>query len=162
MPTWVSIGFPVCVGLTVAGLIASWFIWRKSGSRRGARAVAWSLFPLAVYLVGAVHLVGQIGAAVVQFAGGFVFSTRHWAGAALLGVLVLVLLTTGGIPLLGRKNSKDKGALKSKGSTKDIKPSSGKTPVAAVPAKRAKAGKAPADDDDLGDVEEILRRHGIS
>jgi hypothetical protein len=33
--------------------------------------------------------------------------------------------------------------------------------VATTPAKRAKPGKAPAADDDLGDVEEILRRHGI-
>jgi hypothetical protein len=154
MPTWDSIGFPVCVALTVAGLIASWFVWRKSGARRGTRAVAWSLLPLAIYLVGAVRLVGRIGAAVVRFAGGFVFSPKSWAGVALLAAAALILLSTGGIPLLGRR--------KGRSSKQELEPAAGaRTPVATTPAKRAKPGKAPAADDDLGDVEEILRRHGI-
>ena len=69
MNTWNSIAwFPLCVGLTGVGLVLSWFAWRRKGARRGIQAVAWSLLPLALYLTGAIELVGKIGSAVVQFA----------------------------------------------------------------------------------------------
>jgi len=157
MPTWESIPWLlVCTALTAAGLVASWFVWRRSGPRRAARAVAWSLLPLAIYLVGAVLLVGRIGAAVVRFAGSFVFSPKSWAGVALLAVTALILLSTGGIPLLGRRKGSGK---------KELEPTAarGGAQVPTAPAERAKPGEAAqrAADDDFGDVEEILRRRGI-
>jgi len=54
-------------------LVLSWLTWRRRGVRRGIRAAAWSLLPLALYLTGSILLVGRIGSAVVNFAQSFVF-----------------------------------------------------------------------------------------
>ena len=172
MSTWNSIAwFPLCVGLTGVGLVLSWFTWRRKGARRGIQAVAWSLLPLALYLTGAIELVGKIGSAVVQFASSFVFSPKTWAGVALFILIALIFLAFGGIPLLsGKKRRARKKELKEQGAA-------GKPPAAAAPggrevaqvgaakpAKQAKSAKGGADDD-LGlddDVAEILRRRGIT
>jgi hypothetical protein len=172
MNTWNSIAwFPLCVGLTGVGLVLSWFTWRRRGVRRGIRAVAWSLLPLALYLTGAIELVGRIGSAIVQFASSFVFSPKTWAGVILFGLVALIFVAFGGIPLLsGKKRRAKKKELKqqAKADGPPAAPGSGSREIAPVgaakPAKAAKPGKgAPADDDGLdADVAEILRRHGIN
>jgi len=172
MNTWNSIAwFPLCVGLTGVGLVLSWFAWRRKGARRGIQAVAWSLLPLALYLTGAIELVGKIGSAVVQFASAFVFSPKTWAGVALFGLIALIFLVFGGIPLLsGKKRRAKKKELKQQsaaGGTAAAAAPGGREVAqvgAAKPAKQAKSAKGGADDD-LGlddDVAEILRRRGIT
>jgi hypothetical protein len=172
MNTWNSISwFPLCVGLTGVGLVLSWFTWRRRGARRGIRAVAWSLLPLALYLTGAIELVGRIGSAIVQFASSFVFSPKTWAGVILFGLVALIFVAFGGIPLLsGKKRRAKKKELKqqAKAGGPPAASSSGSREVAQVgaakPARPAKPGKgAPSDDDGLdADVAEILRRRGIN
>jgi len=171
MSTWNSIAwFPLCVGLTGVGLVLSWFAWRRKGARRGIQAVAWSLLPLALYLTGAIELVGKIGSAVVQFASAFVFSPKTWAGVALFGLIALIFLVFGGIPLLsGKKRRAKKKELKQQsaaGGTAAAAAPGGREVAqvgAAKPAKAAKRGKGAAPDDGLDDdVAEILRRRGIS
>ncbi len=173
MNTWNSIAwFPLCVGLTGVGLVLSWFTWRRRGLRRGIRAVAWSLLPLALYLTGAILLVGRIGSAVVQFASSFVFSPKTWAGVILLCLSAVIFLTSGGVPRLRRRKRGDKGDGKSE---KEVGQKSGAAPVTtagnravaqvgAAPkqAKPAKQGKGGEDDALDPEVAAILRRHGIS
>ena len=49
MNTWNNIAwFPICIGLTAAGLVLSWLTFRRRGLRRGIRGGAWSLLPLAL------------------------------------------------------------------------------------------------------------------
>jgi hypothetical protein len=154
MTVWDQIAWaPICIALTAAGLVASWLIWRSKGPQRGIRAGAWSLLPLAAYLTGAIKLIGRIGSAVVQFAAGFAFSPKSWAGVILFGGSALLFLATGGLPLLRWRKSRGKG----KKGTADT----GRAPVPAVAGKASRA-EAAVPDDDLGDVEEILRRRGIS
>jgi hypothetical protein len=176
--TWNSIAwFPVCIGLAGAGLVLSWFTWRRRGLRRGIRVGAWSLVPLALYLTGSILLVGRIGSAVVNFAQSFVFSPKTWSGVVLLGVTVVTLLVTGGIPLLtSRRRRARKKELKqaSQGAQQAttgsaVAVSAGRGDRAAVEATTAapakvpsKRGKGGSDDDGLdSDVAEILRRRGI-
>ena len=176
MNTWNSIAwFPLCAGLTGVGLVLSWFTWRRRGLRRGIRAVAWSLLPMALYLTGSILLVGRIGSAVVQFASSFVFSPKTWAGVILLCLSAAIFLTSGGVPRLRRKKRGGKGDEKSE---KEVgrNPGSpavttagnravaqvGAAPKQAKPAKQGKQGKG-GDDDSLDpEVAAILRRHGIS
>lgn len=182
MNTWNSIAwFPVCVGLTAAGLVLSWFTWRRRGVRPAIRVGAWSLVPLALYLTGSILLVGRIGSAIVQFAQSFVFSPKTWSGVVLLGLAVLILLVTGGIPLLtsGRRRARKKelkqgtqgqGANAGKAATSAgsaVAVTAGRedqvtaAKAGAAVAKPARRGKG-ADDDGLDpDVAEILRRRGI-
>ncbi len=163
--------FPFCAGLTAAGLVLSWLVWRKGGARRGTRAAGWAVLPLAVWLVGAVSLVGRLGSAVVRFAAGFVFSPTRWAGIGLLAVAVLILLSTGGLPALRPRKARDKRKLdRSAARTDSIAPDSTAPDSTALPVGTGRAGKpsrfrkggtAAAADDELGDVADILRRHGI-
>ena len=154
MGTWLNIAtFPVCLTVTIVGLILSFIAWRKKGLRSGLRGAAWSLLPLAMWLTGAVRLVGHIGSAVVQFASAFVFSPKAWLGVILACLAVLLFLISGGIPLFSgtRKRNKKRRERARAGQQPE--------PAAVEPARR-QAPAAPADDD-LGDVEEILRRRGI-
>ena len=172
MNTWNSIAwFPLCAGLSGVGLILSWFTWRRRGLRRGIRAVAWSLLPMALYLTGSILLVGRIGSAVVQFASSFVFSPKTWAGVVLLCLSALIFLTSGGIPRLrrrkrgGKGNKSDSEVGQKAGSpavtTADNRAVAqvGAAPKQAKPAKQGNGG----DEDGLDpEVAAILRRHGIS
>jgi hypothetical protein len=155
MSIWLSIGGAVCVAVTVVGLVLSWLTWRKNGAARGIRAVAWSLLPLAAYLTGAVQLLGRIVNAVVLFAGSFVFSPKSWAGVIVVGVSAVLFLASGGLPLLNWRKKRERRKQAARAARAD----------GAQPAVTAAKPKAPvpsgSGDDDLRDVQEILRRRGI-
>jgi len=142
---------PLCGGLTLLGLIASWVVWRRRGAAAGLRWAAVSLLPLAAYLTHAVKMLWQIGSAIGSFATSFIFSPQVWSGVALTG-LAIVLFVVSGTMRRGRGRKAATGA-DGAGSV----PAGAPTGKALKPAK----SKAPAADDDLGDVADILRRHNI-
>ena len=149
-----SFAGPVCLAVTVVGIVLSVLVWRKRGARSGIRGIAWSLLPLAVYLVHALALVGRIVSAIVQFAASFVFSPETYLGVILVAAAVVLFLVSGGIPLLRlRKRRASRGQSDRGGPAGDGQ--------AKVPAVRKRA-EVTADDDDLSDVRDILKRHGIS
>ena len=143
---------PLCGGLTLLGLIISWVVWRRRGAAAGLRWAAVSLLPLAAYLTHAVKMLWQIGSAIGSFATSFIFSPQVWAGVALTGLAIVLFVVSG--TLRGRTR---KSGTEAEGA--------GSRPAAGAPAgkalKPAKKAKAPAVDDDLGDVADILRRHNI-
>jgi len=164
---------PLCAGLTGLGLVLSYFVMRRRGLGTGLRWAALSLLPLAAYLTGAIEMFWKMGVAVGDFARGFVFSPRVWAGIALAGVAVVLFMASG--PMRRRvKQGQDKRATgSSSGATRTLpaggqlatRPDPASTAGATVPAKapgKARKGKQADDDDDLGDIEDILRRHGIT
>jgi len=142
---------PLCGGLTLLGLIISWVVWRRRGAAAGLRWVAISLLPLAAYLTHAVKMLWQIGSAIGSFATSFIFSPQVWSGVALTG-LAIVLFVVSGTMRRGRGRKSAAGADGPAG-----------VPAAAPAGKALKPAKskAPAADDDLGDVADILRRHNI-
>jgi len=144
---------PVFILITLAGLALSVIAWRKKGARSGIRGVAWSLLPIAAWLTHALRLIGHLVSSIVQFAGGFVFSPTAWLGVILVGVSGLLFLVSGGIPLV-RWRKRHKGH-------EGDQPGGGKAAVAA-PKARSKAVTPADQDDDLSDVRDILKKHGIS
>jgi hypothetical protein len=148
---------PVFILVTLVGLVLSAIAWRKKGARSGIRGAAWSLLPMAAWLTSALGLIGRMVSAIVQFAGSFAFSPKTWLGVILVGVSALLFLVSGGIPLTGwRKHRKDK---------KDGRPgeqSSASAPAKSLERSRGKAAAPADDDDDLSDVRDILKKHGIS
>jgi len=145
---------PVCLVVTIAGIALSVLVWRRRGARSGIRGIAWSLLPLVAYLTHALGLVGRMVSAIVQFAASFVFSPETYLGVILLAVMVVIFLASGGLPSArrrGRRSERDKAGRNGSGSG---------TGKAQVPAVRSRA-EAPADDD-LSDVRDILKRHGIN
>jgi hypothetical protein len=164
MHVWSDIGGAVCVALTVIGLVLSWRTWRKNGATRGMRAVAWSLLPLAAYLTHTVMLLGRVVNAFVLFAGSFVFSPKAWAGVVVAGLAGALFLVSGGLPLMNWRKTRERRKAAAAAKADGTQPA-----MAAVGSGSASNGKGvskapvPRDsaDDDLGDVQEILRRRGI-
>ena len=154
MSTYSSIQWlPLAGGLTLLGLIASWLAWRRRGLAAGLRGVAWSLLPIAAYLTGAIKMLWQMGVAISSFASSFIFSPRVWSGVIVAGASAALFFVSAGLRRRGRAK---KAAAEGPGRP-GIQPPGAPASKALKPAK----SKAPAADDDLGDVADILRRHNI-
>jgi hypothetical protein len=137
---------PLCAGLTILGLVLTASVARRRGWRAVTRGAAWSLLPLAAYLTGSIEMFWKIGTAIGSFAAGFAFSPEKWAGIGVAGLAAGLFLTGGGrarrkAARMGRTAESVLHAAKS-----------------AVPAKSAKPEAA---DDDMKDIEEILRKRGL-
>jgi hypothetical protein len=148
---------PFCAGLTLLGLIGSWAAFRRRGVTAGVRGVAWSLLPVSLYLTGLLELLWDVAKAAVDFAGDLVFSPKVWAGAALLGVSIVLLVLTGVVRSRG-VGTKEKKPAEPPAELTATGPEPAKAPKPA--AKPAKAKKA--DDGEFDEIEEILKRHGIN
>jgi hypothetical protein len=155
MSTYSSIQWlPLAGGLTLLGLIASWLAWRRRGVAAGLRGVAWSLLPIAAYLTGAIKMLWQMGVAISSFASSFIFSPRVWGGVIVAGASAALFVVSAGLRRGRARKAKPVG---------DSGTAGGAAPAGSAPGKALKPAKskAPAADDDLGDVADILRRHNI-
>ncbi|WP_405148044.1 cellulose synthase [Sphaerisporangium sp. NBC_01403] len=154
--------FPLCAGLTAVGLVLGFLAFRRRGAAAGLRVAAWSLIPIAAYLTGALPAAWKVGTAVVGFFTGLVFSPTVWAGVAVAGLSAVLFLVSG--VLRRRRGGAAEGA--PEGRTPKQTPKQA-APGAAAPTKPNRRPlpqkpAAPAADDDLADIEEILKRRGIS
>ncbi|MQA84995.1 MAG: cellulose synthase [Streptosporangiales bacterium] len=138
---------PLCGGLAVVGVLLSWLVWRRRGAAAGLRGVAWSLIPIAAYLTGLIELIWQVVAAGVGWALRLVFSPVVWSGVAVAGLCAVLFLVSG---VLRRRTSPEDRAVPSR--------ESGEAPKQVTQGSRA--GGEPSDD--FAEIEEILRRRGIS
>jgi hypothetical protein len=145
-----SFAGPIFVAVTVVGLVLSGLAWRRKGARSGIRGIAWSLLPAAAWLTHSLGLVGRVVSAVVRFGAGFVFSPEAWLGVILVGISVLFFLVSGGIPLVGSRRRRRRGTESGRGAER---------PPVAGPSGRAAVESG---DDDLADVRDILKKHGIN
>lgn len=154
MPTQMPFeGLLLGAALTVAGLIISWVVWRRKGASAGLRAVAWSLLPLAFGLIGLVELLVSLVGQLVRFFGGLVFDPLAWAGVAVAGCAVVLWIT--GRLLRGRSGTAVSGAEKSK-PTQD-------RPAAPAVGKGTQGPRSTAGvDDEFAEIEELLRKRGIT
>ena len=138
--------------LTGMGLAASWVLWRKRGAASGLRGVALSLLPVAALLTGTWRLVWEIGDAIGSWAVGFVFSPVVWLGVAVAGVSAVMFVV--GSAMRTRGTRADKPAVESK------KRGAQGNPALTSGADRPVAKTAI--DDDLAEIEAILKKRGIS
>jgi hypothetical protein len=167
---------PLAAGLTAIGVILSYFAWQRRGPRSGLYGVAWSLLPIAAYLTGSIEMFWKIASAIGDFATGFVFSPMKWAGVGVAGLAAVLFFTTGHrgrrkAARLARKAAR--GQQRADGAESATAPASldrattqtRTTDRLPEPAKKpAKAGRGSsggAADDDLKDIEDILRKRGI-
>jgi hypothetical protein len=148
---------PLCAGLTILGLVLTASVARRRGWRAVTRGAAWSLLPLAAYLTGSIEMFWKIGTAIGSFAAGFAFSPEKWAGIGVAGLAAGLFLTGGG---RARRKAARMGRTAESVRGSDDATVPGGLPAAklAVPAKSAKPEAA---DDDMKDIEEILRKRGL-
>lgn len=139
--------------LTVAALAAAVLLWRRRGAVAGLRMLAVALLPAAAYLTGTLRVLWEIGDAVVGWATRLVFSPTVWLGIGLAVTAVALFLLAG---LLGRRRRPHAGE-----GTRRPHQGSRSVPPAAAGPETAAADRA-GEDEDLADIEAILKRHGIS
>ena len=112
-------------------------------SIRRARSTGWAAsLQLAA---GGFLLIGASAIGIVEFLAGIVFDPLAWLGVVALGIAGVLFMT--GQRLEGRSP---------KGARKQVRSASAGEALPAAPSKTA-AGA----DDDLADIEAILRKHGI-
>jgi hypothetical protein len=129
----------LALALTVLGGIYTWFAYRRRGFVAGLRGASFTLLPIAAYLTKTLQMFGEIGDAVADWATALVFSPRVWLGIVVAGVAVVLFVVSGW--LSGRRGD----------SPKKVR---GEQP-------RAVEGSAVVDDD-MADIEAILRNRGIT
>lgn len=127
------------LSLTVLGGIWTWFAFRRRGLAAGIRGVGLTLLPLAAYLTNTLRMFTRIVDAVGDWATSLVWSPRVWSGLIVLGVAVLCLVVARFL-------------------------SARSTPTEARPreVRSAERGQPAVQDDDMADIEALLRKRGIS
>ena len=140
---WGALAFALS---TMLGVV-TFFRWRAKGLVAGLRGAGWTILPVAAWLTGVLELTFDVGDSVGHWAVHLVFSPVVWLGIVLAGVSAVLF---GASALLGgRRPTGDEAG----------------PPALGAPRKRGRRGTQPGPatgDDDLDDIEAILRRHGIS
>jgi len=131
----------LAVALTVLGGIWTWFAYRRRGFAAGMRGAAFTLLPIAAYLTKTLQMFGEIGDAVADWATALVFSPRVWLGVVVAGVAGVLFVVSG---WLGARQGERPKKVKSADQPREV------------------GGAAPAADDDLADIEAILKSRGIT
>jgi len=158
--TWQAVGLT----LTVIGLLLSILLWRSRGAATGLRGVAWSLLPAAAGLTGTLRLLWRIGTNILDWAVHLVFSPVVWSGVVLAGVSLLLFVVTSAMRSRGvgeatRRHDRSLSADRSRPAAGSKDPSKAPSRVAAQAPSKARPA---VQDDDMDDIEAILRRHGNS
>jgi hypothetical protein len=153
MPALDTLLLPLCVGLTLLGIIATGLAWRRGNKGRVIQGIALALVPIALYFSGLLRLLWNGIVAVGSWASEIIFSPAVWFGLALLG-LCLVLWIVGG--LLARR-------VAAKKSTSAAASSSPGSLPATTTASRKGGGKQPAPpiDEEMAEIEALLKSRGI-
>ncbi|WP_345528714.1 hypothetical protein [Nocardioides endophyticus] len=134
------------LSLTVAGGIWTWFAFRNRGLASGTRALGFTLLPLAAYLTKTLQMFTGIAGEIGDWASHLVFSPVVWMGVVLAGVSVVL------IGVSGRLRSRQVGRAEKSGKTKPLP----------APGSDGKGRPALAQDDDMAEIEALLRKRGIS
>lgn len=141
--TWAALALV----LTILGAAYSWVAWRRRGLAAGLRGLAWTLIPIAAWLTGTLRLAANILNDVIDWAARLVFSPTVWLGVIVAGVAAVLWVISGvlrarGIGVRGR--ARDDG------------------PPQVPSGARTKPARARAsNDDDMDEIEAILKKHGI-
>jgi hypothetical protein len=146
--TWAAL----TAALTVAGGIWTWIAFRRRGAVNGLRALGFTLLPAAAWLTGTLEVVVEIAGSVTDWATGLVFDVFTWAGVGLAGLAVVLFVVSGFLRdrQLGRAQA---GGSAPGGAGR-------KAPDALPRTSSSSAGRSPVDDD-LADIEALLRKRGI-
>jgi hypothetical protein len=139
----------------------TWFAYRRRGLGAGLMGAGLTLLPIAAYLTRTLRMFGEIGSAIGRWATSLVFSPVVWSGIVLAAIAVALFLAGrvvesrgAGRPAKPRKVRGDE-QLQLPGSTS----APGATPGTAsgTPARRGSSV-----DDDLADIEALLKNRGIT
>lgn len=146
--TWAAL----TAALTVAGAIWTWIAFRRRGAANGLRALGFTLLPAAAWLTGTLEMVVEIAGSVTDWATGLVFNILTWSGIGLAGLAVVLFLVSGFI------RDRQLARAQAGGPASSPSPSTSRRELPAT-SERSKGG-SPIDDE-MADIEALLKKRGI-
>lgn len=166
MPAVDTVLLPLAVGLTLLGVIATGIAWRRGRRGRVVQGIGLALAPVALYFSGLLRLIWNGVVAVGTWASKIIFSPAVWFGLSLLGLCV-VLWVVGGF-LARRFPARVKARSTAPSTNRPAvtahsgdTPATGSTPAAGGPARGRQAKPAPPVDEDMAEIEALLKSRGI-
>jgi hypothetical protein len=163
MPAAQEVLLPLCIGLSLIGVVVTVIAFTRGHRGRAVQGLALALAPVGLYLTGLLLLVWDAVVAVVRWATGNVFDLKAWIGFGVLALCVVLWLVGRVLARRGRRRSKAVAAEnKAQGQV-----GAGRVPAdAGSPSKRQPAGRKPAQqpaaqDDDMAEIEALLKSRGI-
>ncbi|MFE9774239.1 hypothetical protein ACFYOV_21705 [Streptomyces sp. NPDC005931] len=144
----------VCSAVSAAGLgIAVVTAYRKR-FLAAARIAAYSLVPVGLVMTG-----------VVQWLADTAFSPTAWAGFGVLGLSLVLFMTTRAVERRRGGTRKERRAARAAAQQEAVAPAASAPSLGqgSGPATRpaARPTRATQGDDDFSDIEAILKKHGI-
>lgn len=138
--------------LTALGAVWTVHAFRNRGTASGLRGAGLTLLPPAAWLTGTLEMFTEIGGSVFDWATGLVLSPAVWAGVVLAGLSVMLLGTSAAMRNRGHGQPRRRRS----------EPPAAPDPRPSAQLPSAKKQGDPLLDDDMADIEEILKRRGIS
>ncbi|MBA2952988.1 cellulose synthase [Nocardioides sp. MAH-18] len=133
----------LALSLTVLGGIWTWISFRRRGARSGLRALAVTLLPLAAYFTDTLQMVTAVATEVGDWATSLAFNPVTWLGITLAGLSVVLFVVAGRM----RPRAVDRAS---------------GTPEIQNRTRSDAKRPAIAQDDDMAEIEALLRKRGIS
>ena len=147
--TWAAL----TAALTVAGAIWTWIAFRRRGAANGLRALGFTLLPAAAWLTGTLEMVVEIAGSVTDWATGLVFNIFTWSGIGLAGLAVVLFVVSGII--------RDRQLARAQAAGSPAAARAPKSRESLPPASSSRtAGTSPIDDE-MADIEAMLKKRGI-
>lgn len=143
--TWAALA----ATLTLLGLVWTYVSYRRRGAIAAMRALGFTTLPVAAWLTGTLEMFTEIAGSITDWATGLVFNPITWTGIGLAGFGVVLIFISG--YLRDRQLGRVQDGTAKPGPTQ---------PLPEAQSTRAPRSE-PAVDDDLADIEAILKRRGI-
>lgn len=143
--TWAALA----ATLTLMGLVWTYVSYRRRGAIAAMRALGFTTLPVAAWLTGTLEMFTEIAGSVTDWGTGLVLNPITWTGIGLASLGVVLIFVSGYLRnrQLGRAQNGSTGA----------------APTQPLPEARSTrtSRSEPVVDDDLADIEAILKRRGI-
>jgi len=149
----------LALALTLAAGAYAWFSYQRRGLGAGLKGAGIAVLPIAAYLTKTLEMFGRIADAIGDWAVRLVFSPVVWVGIVLAGIGI-VLYTVGRV--IDQRGGGRPARTKSVEAGTAARSTASASALASAPASN-RSGKHPAPvDDDLADIEALLKNRGIS
>ncbi|WP_139978788.1 cellulose synthase [Nocardioides litoris] len=147
----------LAIALTILAGIGTWVAYQRRGLGAGLKGAGITLLPIAAWLTETLRMLARVGDAVGDWATRLVLSPAVWAGIVVAGVAVVLYGAGRVVSARGGDTPPERRARRPRRGREEL-------PAATSPGPQPPAGRGtPAvADDDLADIEAILRKRGIS